>query len=151
MPQFLAAADQFQKPVNFTVVDAATKEPLTEFSYRISVIVPGEVDQRHEPAKPARLDVKLPTGNFSVNAPVSCKIELDIDSPDVVAGYQHNETSILHVLSTDPKREFVVQVGVGMTVRGVVREAKTGRRFPARRSRRSLTCIRREGRTWNVR
>ena len=106
VPRVLAAADQFQKPVKVTVVDVATKKPLTEFSYYLSVIVPGEFDQLHQPAMPARVDVKSPTGTFSLNAPGSCKIELGIDSPDVVAGYLHNETSIFHVLSTDTKRSF---------------------------------------------
>jgi hypothetical protein len=129
-PRVLASADQLQKLVKFTVIDVVTKKPVTEFSYSVSVIVPGEVDRRRPPAKLAPVEVKSPFGTFSVNAPLSCKIELDIDSPDAVYGFQLNETPLFHVFSNDTKREFVVRVKVGMTVRGVVREAKTGRPIP---------------------
>ncbi len=118
-----ASKSEALKPVKFTVVDGVTKKPLNEFSYSFSITVPGEVDERHEAKEPARVDVKSATGTFVVPAPASCRLELDIDSPETVAGYQHNLINSFALLSSDAKREFVIQVEVGITVRGVVRDA----------------------------
>jgi hypothetical protein len=112
------------EPVTFTVIDLATKKPLTEFSYALSIILPGEIDASGEAKAPPRVNVKSPAGVFVVRAPASCKLELVVDSP-VVVGYQHNAHSFFCLLSSDAKREFVVPVEVGTTVRGVVRDAAT--------------------------
>ncbi len=123
--QALAAAEQVLKPVKFKVIDVVTKEPVTDFSYSLSVIVPGEVDDRRAVVEPAPVHVKSPTGDFVVQAPVSCKIELYIDSPDVVAGYQHNETPVFHVLSTDMKRRVCHPGRSGHYSPGIVHDAAT--------------------------
>ncbi len=80
-PRTLAAADQPLKPVTVTVIDVATKKPVTEFSYTLDVTAPGEVDEarEREPVKP--VDVKSPTGTFVVNVPESCKIRFTLHSP----------------------------------------------------------------------
>ena len=131
-PRLLAMGDQVPKPVKFTVIDLVSKKPLTEFSYYLSISSPGEIDQRQDRVEPAPVHVESVTGTFVVQATASCRIELDVVSPDTVAGYQHNETPFFCVLSTDTKREFAVQVEVGITVRGVVAMPQRGGRSPAR-------------------
>ena len=120
-----APDNQPQKPVKFAVVDQVTKKPLTEFSYWLSIKVPGEIGPTRAAKEPDRVDVKSPAGTFVVQAPASCKLELDVVSPDVVVGFQHNQARSFSLLASDAKREFVVGVEVGTPVRGVVRDAVT--------------------------
>ena len=58
-----ALESQPLKPVKFTVVDRLTKKPLTEFSYSLSIIVPGEIDPHREAKAPGRVDVKSTNGD----------------------------------------------------------------------------------------
>ena len=48
-----------------------------------------------------------------------------LDSTDAVFGYRHNVESAFVVLSTDTKREFVASLETGISVRGIVRDAKS--------------------------
>ena len=120
-----AVADQTLKPVEFTVVDLVTKKPVTEFSYALRVIVPGEVDRKQKQAKIKPIQVKSASGTFVVQVPVSCKLVLDLEAQDAVAGYQHTLGSIFTVLSTDPKRKFVAELELGHQVKGIVRDSET--------------------------
>ena len=101
-----APDNQPQKPVKFAVVDQVTKKPLTEFSYWLSIKVPGEIGPTCAAKEPDRVDVKSPAGTFVVQAPASCKLELDVVSPDVVVGFQHNQARSFSLLASDAKRRI---------------------------------------------
>ena len=106
----LAVADQPLEPVTFTVVDLATRKPVTGFSYGLRVIAPGEVDPKQKREKIKPIEVKSASGTFVVQVPVSCKLELDLESTAAVAGYRHTFWNFFNVLSTDPERKFVVEL-----------------------------------------
>jgi hypothetical protein len=123
----LAVADQQLKPVTFTVVDVVTKKPVTEFSYTLEITVPGVVDPKHHREETAPVHVKSPSGTFVVQAPVSCKIDLDLDCPDAVLGSKRSGPTAFTLLSADLERKFVVNLEMGVTVTGIVRDARTKR------------------------
>ena len=132
--RIFAIDDQPLKPVTFTVVDAVTKKPVTEFSYTLRVTVPGEIDQKHDDDDGKSEKVKSPSGTFVVRVPVSCKLIVDFESPDIVAGYRHNEPTVFTILSADREPRFTVTLELGHTVAGVVRDAETKRPIRVRKS-----------------
>jgi hypothetical protein len=130
LPRNLTADDQPLKPVRFTVVDVLTKKPVTEFSYTLHVTAPGEVDQKRERQKVKPVRVASPSGTFSVNVPESCKIHLALDSPDAILGSKRRGPTEFMVFSADKERKFLVNLEIGTTVAGIVRNAKTKRPIP---------------------
>jgi hypothetical protein len=123
--QAFAKADQPLRPVTITVVDLVTNKPVTEFSYALRVIVPGEVDPEQKQEKIKPIEVRSASGTFVVQVPVPCKLVLDLESPDAVPDHQQTFGSIFAVLSTDPERKFVAGLELGHHVKGIVRDSET--------------------------
>ena len=128
-----AVEGQQLKPVTFTVVDVVTRKPVTEFSFTLELTVPGEVDLKGTRAKAEPICVRSPSGTFQVQAPASCKIDLQLISPDTVLGSLNNRSSDFMVLSTDHERKFVVNLEIGHSVAGIIRDAETKRPIPGAR------------------
>lgn len=110
------------KPVTIVIVDSKTKKPVRDFSYDYAVSTP---KARYEPLPARRTEVRAKDGSFSIDAPDSCEIFLDLEGPDLVDGYGSDRT--IQVKSGDRKRKFKVDVRVGVTVTGVVVDAGSGK------------------------
>ena len=125
------------KPVTIVIVDSKTKKPVRDFSYDYAVSTP---NARYEPLPARRTEVRAKDGSFSIDAPDSCEIFLDLEGPDLVDGYGSDRT--IQVKSGDRKRKFKVDVRVGVTVTGVVVNSTAGSRFNTRSMTRTTTRTR---------
>ena len=106
-------------PVTLAVVDNNSGEPVTEFSYRHQFEAPGNVS----PAEVAWQPVKSNTGTTVIQAPRSCRLRVELWFTDLKAGSRCKFEFIIR--STDNLRRFTARLERGITVRGIVRDART--------------------------
>lgn len=118
------AADEPIKPVTVEIVDAKTKKPVTEFTY--SSWITSVIELPRGVKNEGQGKVSSPSGSFEVHAPVSCELAVSIKSRDSLRGYGHNSFSFV-IKSTDAVRKVRAELELGMTVRGIVRDAETKR------------------------
>lgn len=122
------AADEPLKPVTIEVIDAKTKKPVTEFAYRYWITFVSQTPRGFKDEGEGK--VGSPAGSFEIQAPASCKLSVNIESRDSLRGYGHNGFSYV-IKSDNPMRKVQAELELGMTVRGVVRDAETKRPIAA--------------------
>jgi hypothetical protein len=108
--------------LTFAVTDSQTHAPVTEFSYTYTISTTTEA---YDPMIVRPIDVQSKTGTFSIGAPRSCEIELQIVGDAIIGGYGTRQKFV--VSSDNLLRRIEVPVEVGAVVRGVVVDAETQR------------------------
>lgn len=108
------------RPVTLVVVDQASRAPIGEFDYQYRYEAPG----LEGPANPeAWIPVRSPAGTVEIQAPGSCRLVVRVRSPDYIR--DRFEEEIL-IRSADRPRRVEIELRRGVTLRGTVRDARTG-------------------------
>lgn len=118
------AADEPLKPVTIEVIDARTKKAVTEFEYQYLVEFVSQPPRGFRDEGAGK--VSSASGSFEILAPASCKLSVDIQSRESLRGYGHNGFAYV-IKSDDAVRKFRAELKLGITVRGIVRDAETKR------------------------
>lgn len=113
-----AAAQDAPKPVTIRVVDHGTKRPVTRFSYRYRIDSPDQLT-----ARKGNGEAKTEDGVIRIPVPRRCDFWISVETPH----YLPNNFYTFKILPSDQKREFTLELIPGITVRGVVLDADTGR------------------------
>ena len=143
-------------PVTVIVTDAETQKPVTDLVYSFSVTTVEsreDISDRDETWRPSwpvfvppkekpfpsigpRIELKdgtrvqSPTGTFQIEAPRSCLLRLRIKALDYVDGWKDGDSQRFVVRSDDKERVLAATLTPGVTVRGVVKDATTGKPIP---------------------
>ena len=110
------------QPVTLAVVDVSSREPIEEFRYwyRIS----NEL-ATFDPLLVRPLQARNENGEIVLDAPVTCEIEILVESDDLLGGY--GSWKQLQLTAENEQRRFEVEVRKGVTCEGAVVAADTGR------------------------
>ena len=112
------------RPIAVIVVDRKTGEPVTVFSYHARIDTP---QRRSTPrCDPEWITVRSPRGTFVLQGPPSCEVHLGVKSRDALGGFGHGYYAFA-VKASDRERRLVVELDLGQTVGGVVRDGQTKR------------------------
>jgi hypothetical protein len=108
-------------PLSIIVVDSVTHAPRTEFSYTYTISTAKET---YDPLIVRPIKVRSQTGTFSILAPRSCELEIQIEGPTIVGGYYGSwQKHVVYAANKD--RRIEVPVKTGLVVEGIVVDVRT--------------------------
>ena len=107
------------KPVTLTVVDGKTGDAVRTFSYRYRYAAPGVSHRRDRFWHQAESRL----GTVVIPGPLGGRLTVNVDCTDAKPGTDGYHEFVIR--STDRDRRIVVELERGLTVQGVVRDAKT--------------------------
>jgi hypothetical protein len=108
------------RPVTIAVVDAATKKPVGEFSYRYRFAIASGGGKRVPGEWTEWTTVNPSEGAVQVEAPLSGTLSVEAKADGYVGVTGPVATAAFNVHDTDQKPQFVVNVHRSVTVRGIV-------------------------------
>ncbi len=114
------AANADLRPVTLAVVNRANGAPVAAFDCQFSYEAPGLEGPSN---RDAWIPVRSPGGTVDIQAPISCRLEVRVRSPDYIGDDPYNEKFIIR--STDKTRRVEFSLRRGITVRGTVRDSRT--------------------------
>ncbi|MCY3019044.1 MAG: hypothetical protein NTW87_08450, partial [Planctomycetota bacterium] len=109
-------------PLSVVVLDDATGEPVTEFSYSYWIETAGQ-RERGDTGDGTQRDVKCPDGIITLKAPPSCQFLISVKSRDYICDFPYCRTYTLKAEAKE--RRIVVKLTRGVTVSGTVLDART--------------------------
>lgn len=109
-------------PVTIVAVDAETGRPIRDFSYYYW-IEPGTPP----PCEPQETEVHSEDGSITLRAPRSCQLCISLTAPEYLDHHGFPGSSCFDLLSGDTTRRLTLKLTRGYTVRGLVRDAATGK------------------------
>lgn len=110
------------KPIVLAVVDAETGAPISSFAYIASYRSPlraGWTDRNDW----IRVDSRL--GTTKLQAPISCELSVSVKAAEYIRDIRAPEPFLIR--SSDKHRQLTVRLKRGVTVKGLVRDSRTGR------------------------
>lgn len=111
------------KTVTVAVVDDRTGQPISDFAYRIAVVTTDP--RRHDEPGPWQ-DVQSPQGQFQVQVPRSCRLQVTVRVRGYCDFWGYEEiTKQFLIRSQEAHPRVQMRITRGWTVRGVVRDAET--------------------------
>ena len=116
-------ADGGPKTVTVSVVDDRTGQPVSGFTYRIAVVT---TDVRRSDEPGAWQDPQSPRGEFPVQVPRSCQLQVTVRARGYCDFWGYEEITEAFVIRSQEEHPRVqMRITRGWTVRGVVRDAET--------------------------
>ncbi len=111
------------KTVTVSVVDDRTGQPVSDFAYRIAVVT---TDPRRSDEPGRWQDVQSPQGEFQVQVPRSCQLQVTVRARGYCDFWGYEEiTEAFVIRSQEAHPRVQMRITRGWTVRGVVRDAET--------------------------
>ena len=112
------------RPITLVVTDAKTQKPITEFVCEYDIYGANKnEDQRNYKG----VNVQSPTGTFQIDAPQFCSISIRVKVCGYIEGWGYPRFYDWDIRSDDENRLLGLALTPGAIVRGVVKDAKTGR------------------------
>ncbi len=111
-------------PLTVRVVDGETRRPVTGYSYEYRLSAPQ--GKEYPPWVLARA-VTNASGSFTIEAPLSCELGLEIDALDYLCHGSGYGYYAFDITSTNTERVVTVHLPRGLTVEGRVVDADTGK------------------------
>jgi len=116
----MSSGAETPEPVKIQVVDAATGEPVTRFTYEYWIDSP---DRHGFPTARDNVEAVTADGVIRIPAPQRCSLSVCATSPWHLA----RNCREFKILPNDQQRTFTLKITRGATVRGVVLDVATGK------------------------